>query len=903
MPETRQEVVFNGLLTRAGWSGTLDDVSVTHDPDAPETTSSAPPASPIGASFVLNGAPVEVGAHPHLLAALREELDVTSPKDGCSPSGQCGCCLVLLDGKPVVSCQVGLDRADGKDVVTLEGIGEEERNRYARAFAATGALQCGFCTPGILIRTKALVDKHGPQLTRDKAARHLGGHLCRCTGYLKILDAVEDLAAGVETEVALPRGVGQRGIRYQGESLGLGTKDFVDDMRVAGMLHGAVHLSAHARADVVAIDTTAAETVPGVVRVLTAADVPGDLRVGLIHKDWPVFIPVGGRTSYVGDVLALVVAEDRATARRAAHLVEVTYDVLEPFTDPAVAVASDDPAVWGLEGNVLSRSAYVRGDVDAAFDSSAHVVRDRFVTQRVEHAFLEPESTLAVPGDERLQVFSGGQGVWDDRNQCAAVLGVEPDRIEVTLVSNGGAFGGKEDMSNQAQTALAAWLLDRPVKTTFSREESLLVHAKRHPITIDLELACDADGALTAMRARMLGDSGAYASVGMKVLERAAGHACGPYVVPNVDVEAVAARTNNPVCGAFRGFGANQAQFAMEGAMDRLAEQVGISGWEMRSRNVVTPGSIWGPGQRMDDGALGARACLDAVRPALAAAVAEGRAVGVGLALKNSGLGNGFLEVSRAVVHFRADDVVEVRHCWTEMGQGIHTVALQVAVEELGVDPERIEVHVDTSRELGAGQTTGSRGTLMGAGAVADACRVALADGCRIGVDYLGTYTVDWTDKLEDGAPEPLIHSAFGYACQLVIADPSTGEIERVVAAHDVGRAVNPLLCEGQIEGAVHMGLGYALSEDFPSGADGRPTGSTLRSLGILRAKDMPPVDVILVEAPQPDSPYGIKGVGEIGLVPTAGAVAAALHQVDGRWRTQLPFNVHAPVSVEATTP
>jgi len=874
---------------------------VTATPEIDATPHLTP--TPGGASFVVNGAPVSVGPHPHLLAALREELDITSPKDGCSPSGQCGCCLVLLDGKPVVSCQIGLDRADGKDVVTLEGLPEAERNRYARAFASTGALQCGFCTPGILLRTKALLDKHGAELSRDKASRHLGGHLCRCTGYVKILDAVEQLAAGTETALPMPSGIGARGRRYQGEELSVGGKDFVDDMRVPGMLHGAVRLSDHARADVVAIDTSAALAVPGVVRVLTAADVPGQLRIGLIHQDWPVFIPVGGRTSYRGDVLALVVAEDRATARAAAALVEVSYEVHAPITDPAAAVATDDPAVWGLDGNVLSRSAYRRGDVDAALATSTHVVRERFVTQRVEHAFLEPESTLAVPTpDGRLAVYSGGQGVWDDRDQCAAVLGVDADRIEVTQVSNGGAFGGKEDMSNQAQTALAAWLLGRPVKTTFSREESLLVHAKRHPITIDIEAGCDPRGRLTAMRARMLGDSGPYASVGMKVLERAAGHASGPYVLPAIEVEAVAARTNNPVCGAFRGFGANQAQFAMEGAMDRLAERVGISGWEMRSRNVVTPGSIWGPGQRMDDGALGARACLDAVVPALTEAVAAGRAVGVGLALKNSGLGNGLVEISRAVVHFRADGAVEVRHCWTEMGQGVHTVALQVATEELGVAPERIEVHVDTSRELGAGQTTGSRGTLMTAGSVADACRRALADGLRPGVDYVGTYTIDWTDKLEDGKPDPVIHSTFGYACQVVVANPATGAIERVVAAHDVGRAVNPLLCEGQIEGAVHMGLGYALSEDFPCDADGRPTNTTLRSLGILRAKDVPQIDVILVEAPQPDAPYGIKGVGEIGLVPTAGAVAAALHQVDGTWRTHLPFDTHHPVAPSGGT-
>ena len=433
------------------------------------------------------------------------------------------------------------------------------------------------------------------------------------------------------------------------------------------------------------------------------------------------------------------------------------------------------------------------------------------------------------------------------------------------------------------------------MRTTFSREESLLVHTKRHPIRMTYEAGCDAEGRLSAVRVRMLGDSGPYASVGMKVLERAAGHASGPYVVPAIDVEAVAARTNNSVCGAFRGFGANQAQFAMEGVMDRLADAAGITSWEMRNRNVVSPGVVWGPGQILDDGCLGAQACLDAVRPAYEAAQAEGKAVGLGLGLKNSGLGNGFKEIAKAVVHFRPDDgsgrpTVEVRHCWTEMGQGIHTVALQVAVEELGVEADQIEVIVDTTRELGAGQTTGSRGTLMGAGSVADACRKAMADGCRVGVDYEGEYRVDWTNSLDEGLDNPIIHSTFGYAAQLVIMDPDSGSIERVVAAHDVGRAVNPLLCEGQIEGSVHMGLGYAMTEGFPCDKDGRPLNETLRSLDIIRPKDMPPVEVILVESPEPNSPYGVKGVGEIGLVPTAGAVAEALRQHDGQWRTELPL-------------
>ncbi len=848
------------------------------------------------ATFQCNGEETTVGDHhPHLLSALRDELGLTAAKDGCSPSGQCGCCTVLINGKARVACQTSLEKAEGAEIVTLEGVDDEKRNRIASAFAAHGALQCGFCTPGIVMRTVSLLGRDQP-VTRDQASRHLGGHLCRCTGYIKILDAVEDLANGTTPTAGESGGIGSSGVKYEANELSLGDRGYVDDIQPDGCLHGAVVLTDHARADVLSIDTSAAMAAPGVVAVITGADVPGELRSGIVHKDWPVFIPVGGRTSYLGDVLALVVAESRLQARAATSLVNVSYDVHEPITNPLVALESNESAVWQLDGNVLSVSEYSRGDTEAALAASAHVVDEVFQTQRVDHTFLEPESSLAVPAvgadgaTESLHVYSGGQGVWDDRNDIARILDIDQSQVVVELVSNGGAFGGKEDMSNQGQTALAAWITGRPVKTTFSREESFLVHNKRHPIRIHLRAGCDSDGRFTALRVRMIGDSGPYASVGMKVLERAAGHASGPYVIDNIDVEAIAVRTNNSVCGAFRGFGANQAQFAMEGAMDRLATAVGISGWEIRSRNVISPGVIWGPGQRMDSGSAGARRCLDAVKPAWDAAVAAGRPVGMGLGLKNSGLGNGAVEVSISTVQFMPDDTVEVRHCWTEMGQGVHTVARQVAVEELHIDPDRIRVLVDTSRELGAGQTTGSRGTLMCSGSVADACRNAAAGGCEVGVEYEGRYVVDWTTKLGDGSPEPIIHSTFGYAAQLVELDPETGNVDRVVAAHDVGRAINPLLCEGQVEGAVHMGLGYALSEGFPCDADGRPVNETLRSLDIIRPKDMPEVEVILIEEPQPNSPYGVKGVGEIGLVPTAGAVAAALHDHDGEWRNVLPM-------------
>jgi aldehyde oxidoreductase len=380
--------------------------------------------------FILNGAPVSVRSdHPHLLAALREELDVTSPKDGCSPQGQCGCCTVMIDGKVQISCTYSLDKVVGKTVTTLEGVDEAERTRFSDAFAACGGLQCGYCIPGIVMRAKAQIDKKGADLQRDDMARHLGAHLCRCTGYVKVLDAIEAVARGTVVDPVLPGGIGTSGAKYEAAELTLGDRGYVDDIRVPGMLHAAVHLTAHVRADIVRIDTSAAAAAPGVVAVFTAADIPGQQYVGIIYKDWPVFIGEGQRTSYAGDVLAFVVAETKQQAREAAKLVQVSYDVLRPITDPVAAIDDPELAVFGTKSNVLSVSAYARGNVDDALAASAHVVHEVFQTQRIEHAFLEPESTLAVPdGNGHLHVYSGGQGVWDDRDQIASLLGVGTTR-------------------------------------------------------------------------------------------------------------------------------------------------------------------------------------------------------------------------------------------------------------------------------------------------------------------------------------------------------------------------------------------------------------------------------------------------------------------------------------------
>jgi xanthine dehydrogenase molybdenum-binding subunit len=544
---------------------------------------------------------------------------------------------------------------------------------------------------------------------------------------------------------------------------------------------------------------------------------------------------------------------------------------------------------------VLSRSVIRRGDADAALETSAHVVHGVWETQRIEHLYLEPESALAEPLDDgRLHLFTQGQGVFDDRRQVASFLGVPPEHVFVELVPNGGAFGGKEDMSVQAQTALLAVVTGRPVKLTLSREESIRIHPKRHPIRMEYTVGCDADGRLTAVKARMIGDSGAYASVGGKVLERAAGHACGPYRVPHVDVESLAVYTNNPSCGAMRGFGANQAHFAMEGCMDLLAHAAGLDAWEIRWRNALEVGDVFSTGQVLEK-SVGIRKTLLAVKPRYDELKAGGRAVGIACGLKNSGIGNGAREWGRARLVVEPDGTVSLYNGYTEMGQGLFTVLVQFAAEVSGLPASAFRPRVDSAYALDCGQTTGSRATLFGGRAVMSAAsklRAALDAGRTVadlaGQVFAADVLVDDTTELGADVPKIKTHTAFGYATQVCVLDEA-GRVERIVAAHDVGRAVNPALCEGQIEGSIHMGLGYALTEELRC-TGGMPDTVRLRDIGVLRARDMPEIEVILVEDPEPEGPMGAKGVGEIGLVPTAAAVAGALEAFDGIRRYTLPM-------------
>jgi xanthine dehydrogenase molybdenum-binding subunit len=751
------------------------------------------------------------------------------------------------------------------------------------------------------MKAEALLARE-PAPSRAAIARTLAGNLCRCTGYHRIIDAIELVAASRRTGAPIPSAErdpapGSRTARYQAAELALGDKPFVADLQVPGMLHGALRFADHPRAIIRGIDVRHAAAHPGVVAIATAADVPGQRHQGLIRADWPVLVAAGETTRCVGDVVAAVAATTRRAAREAAALIEIDEEVLAPVTDPFDALADGAPAIHE-GGNLLSRSVVRRGDVDAALAGASHVVTETFRTSRIEHAFLEPEACLAVPsphtsaGDAsgpRLHLFSSGQGVWDDRRQVASLLGIEPRQVRVTQVSAGGGFGGREDLSVQGQAALLATATGRPVLLALSRRESIRLHPKRHPFWMDYSIGCDADGRLVAVRARIVGDNGAYGSVGMKVLERAAAHACGPYRVPNIDVEARAVYTNNPPSGAMRGFGVNQVAFAIEGLLDRLAEAVGIDGWEIRWRNALREGDRFATGQRLGPG-VGLERTLLAVRDAYRAAPLAGIACGV----KNCGIGNGVTEQGRAIVRPEADGTVTLYHSWTEMGQGCHTVLAQVAASTLGLLVDRIRAVVDTERELDTGQTTASRATMLGGTAVlraAEALRAALGGRppeALAGQEFAGEVVVDWTTPLETDTPDPLTHFAYGWATQVVALDDQ-GAIDRVIAAHDVGRVMNRTLVEGQIEGGVHMGLGQALSEELVV-RDGIPITDTLKSLGIIPAAGMPRVETILIEEAQPEGPLGAKGIGEAVLVPTAPAVAAALYRFDGIRRTRLPM-------------
>ena len=838
---------------------------------------------------LVNGKTYEVEKDKKLMRFLRDDLHLTSVKDGCS-QGACGTCTVLVDGKTTRACIPMISKVEGKEIVTVEGMTEREKEVYSYAFATAGAVQCGFCIPGMVMCAKGLIDKN-PDPTRLEVVAAIRNNICRCTGYKKIIEGIllsakifrEDLPVHDESGAV---NVGQAIQRIDAKEKVLGTGEYPDDIYLDGMVYGSAVRSEYPRAKVLAIHPEEALAMDGVIGVYTADDIPGNVKVGHLKHDWDTMIPVGKVTHYLGDAICLVAAETQEILEQAKLKVKVDYEVLDPVLDPFEAMKPDAPLVHA-DGNVLAHEHLVRGDADKVIAESKYKVTTHYETPWTEHAFLEPECAVAMPFDDGVFIYSSDQGTYDTQHECCIMLGLPPEKVIVENKLVGGGFGGKEDVSVQHHAALLAYLTKRIVKVKLSRQESIVVHPKRHPMWMDITTACDENGYLTAMKAVVVSDTGAYASLGGPVLQRACTHAAGPYNFQVIDIDGKAVYTNNPPAGAFRGFGVTQTCFGSERNLDLLAEKVGISPWEIRYRNAIRPGQVLPNGQ-IADPSTGVAETLEAVKE-----VYENEPyAGIACAMKNAGVGVGLPDWGRCRLLVK-DGKVEIHAGASCIGQGLGTVLTQVVSETTGFSIDKIVYcRPNTANSPDSGTTSGSRQTLITGEAAKRACEKLMEDlkGSSLealeGRDYVGEYLAK-TDKMGSDVPNPVSHVAYGYATQVCVLNED-GTIKKVVAAHDVGKAVNPISVEGQIEGGVVMSLGYALTEQYEI-KDGYPV-SRYGTLGLFKADKTPDVEPIIVEKPGVDVGYGAIGIGEITSIPTAPAVAGAYYKWNGEFQTKLPL-------------
>ena len=905
----------------------------------------------------INGRDYVTSENKSILRYLRDDLHLTSVKDGCS-EGACGTCTIIVDNQAVKSCVLTTKLAQGHDIVTIEGLTEREQEAFVYAFGAAGAVQCGFCIPGMVMAGAALC-RRTPDPTDLEISQAIRGNVCRCTGYKRILVGIKRAAAILRGDEPIDpsaeRGdnyaVGEQIFRVDVRRKVLGFGKYPDDMTeqdFPGLSYASAVRSKYPRARVLSIDASKAEALPGVVGVLTAADVPHN-QVGHLIQDWDVMIAEGDITRCLGDAVALVVAEDAKTLERAKKLVKVEYEPLEPVRSIEEAKAPDAPRIHDsffafgntveLADNVCQSRHVTRGDAAKALAESAYTVTQRFTTPFTEHAFLEPECAVAAPYKDGVKIWSSDQGAYDTRKECAHMFGWDdtPERVVVETMLVGGGFGGKEDVSCQHLAALAAYKFGRPVKCRFSRQESLYFHPKRHAMDATFTLGCDKDGNFTGLDCEINFDTGAYASLCGPVLERACTHSVGPYKYQNTDIRGYGYYTNNPPAGAFRGFGVCQSEFALESLIDLLAEKAGIDPWEIRYRNAIEPGEVLPNGQIAD--------CSTALKETLEAVwdvyYAHPGHAGIACSMKNAGVGVGLPDAGRC--NIRVEDGRAVIYAATsDIGQGCNTVFLQDVAEACGL-PLSCIANGECSTEAApdSGTTSGSRQTVVTGEAVRGAAfllrdamlaiergeavcddRVSakgdgvtheFADGTTFevsaeqltpghavhpkhpaealraleGHEFYYEY-LEKTDKLGADVPNPKSHICYGFATHVVILDDE-GRVEQVYAAHDSGRVINPIAIQGQIEGGVLMGMGYALTEHWPL-KDCVPQVK-YGTLGLLRSTDIPQIHAIYVEKDeQLPVAYGGKGIGEIATIPTAPAVQNAYHALDGRLRPNLPL-------------
>ena len=850
-------------------------------------------------SFFVNGCQVSTSKKQSLLRFLRDEMHLTSVKDGCS-QGACGACTVLIDGETCKACVPQTDRLEGRSIITVEGLSKWESEVYTYAYGEAGAVQCGFCIPGMVMCTKGLLDRN-PDPTEEEIKYALRNNYCRCTGYVKIIAAVK-LAAKIMRAGKIPAAgaddwlLGSRVHRLDVEEKVLGYGKYPDDYYLDGMCYGTALRSKYPRARVLSIDTTAAKALPGVIDVFTAADIPGENKIGHLKHDQYTMIPVGGLTHYLGDAIALVAAEDMETAEKAKKLIKVEYEVLPAVHNIQEAAAEGAPLVFDEETtNVQAYKHVSRGNADEAISKAAHVISHHFETPWTEHAFLEPECAVAyIDDDGDVMIISTDQSAYCTFHESSLMLGTDKVKCQNALV--GGGFGGKEDMTVQHLAALITYLTRRPVKVRLTRAESLLIHPKRHHFEMDFTMGCDEEGHIMGVKAKVASDTGAFASLGGPVLERACTHAAGPYAYENFEIEGRAYYTNNPPAGAFRGFGVTQTCFATETLLNMMADEIGITPWEIRYRNAIRPGGVLPNGQIVDE-STGLVETLEAVKEEYEAALAAGKPVGIACAMKNAGVGVGIPDWGRVKLIVEADAKLHIYSGASCIGQGLGTVLVQMTVTN--TDLKRDDIVYERSNTWIApdsGTTSGSRQTMITGEACRRACEKFMeAKGSDkslkdlIGQEFYGDYLAK-TDPLGADVPNPVSHVAYGYATQVCILNEKTGKIDRMIAAHDVGKAVNPLSCEGQIEGGVVMSIGYAVREKYPIDENCKPV-EKYGSIGLFRAHEIPKIDAIVIDKPGLNVACGAIGIGEITSIPTAPAITDAYYRYDGSRRYVLPID------------
>jgi aldehyde oxidoreductase len=848
-------------------------------------------------TFFVNGKEVTVAKKQKLLRYLRDELRLTSVKDGCS-EGACGACTVLIEGEPCRACIPDTERLEGKHVLTVEGLSDFEKAAFTFAFGEAGAVQCGFCIPGMVLCGKGLLDKC-PDPTEAQIRFAIRNNYCRCTGYVKIVAAIR-LAGQIlrEGKIPLPSTtdwkIGSRVHRLDVEEKVLGYGKYPDDYYLDGMCYGSAVRSKYPRARLRGIDPSAALKLPGVIGVYTAADIPGEIKVGHLKHDQYTLIPIGGLIHYLGDPLCLVVAETQEILEKAKKLVKIDYEVL-PAVHNIQEAATDKELVFDEETtNVQAYKHVSRGNATEAIAKAKHVISHHFETPWTEHAFLEPECAVAyIDGDGDVFLYTTDQSSHTTLHECTMVLGDKKCKVQNALV--GGGFGGKEDMSVQHHAAMLARLTGRAVKVKLSRQESLLVHPKRHHFEMDFTIGCDENGKILGVKAKVASDTGAFASLGGPVLERACTHAAGPYAYENFEIEGTAYYTNNPPAGAFRGFGVTQTCFAIETLLNMMADEIGISPWEIRMRNAIRPWGVLPNGQIVDD-STGLVETLEVIKPYYDEAVAAGKPVGLACAMKNAGVGVGIPDTGRCKLIVEADGKLHIYSGASCIGQGLGTVLVQMIVSN--TDLSRDDIVYERSNTWIApdsGDTSGSRQTLVTGEACRRACEKLMEAKKQVSslADleeqvFYGEYLAK-TDPLGANVPNPVSHVAYGYATQLCVLDPKTGLVEQMVAAHDVGKAINPLSCEGQIEGGVVMSMGYALTEQYHFDNNCKPINK-YGTLGLFRAHQTPPIKAIVVDKPGLNVACGAIGIGEITSIPTAPAIADAYYRLDGERRYELPL-------------